>query len=78
MMEEDKTRCSKCKRKYPYEETAFLCCREKNGCRAKATPKSIITHVCGETVKNGKWYFCRSYVIYVVTGYREMKGRNLY
>ena len=57
---EDKLRCKKCKCRYHYEESARLCCTDKGGCGKKETPDSVITSVCGETISNGKWYFCKS------------------
>jgi len=53
-------RCSKCKNNYKFKETAILCCTDRNGCGKKDTPNSIITSQCGETITNGKWYFCKS------------------
>lgn len=52
--------CSKCNTHYRLQETAELCCIEKGGCGKKATPNQITTHVCGETISNMKWYFCKS------------------
>lgn len=57
---ENKLQCSKCGKRYHYEETAKLCCTNRGGCGKKETPNAVITHVCGETVRDGKWYFCRS------------------
>lgn len=60
MEQEDNFRCSICNERYPYKETANLCCRDRSGCGAKSDPNSILTSVCGKTISNGKWYFCKS------------------
>lgn len=57
---EDKKQCKKCKRRYHYIETASLCCSKRGGCGQLQDPFGIISDECGETVKDGKWYFCKS------------------
>jgi len=53
-------KCQKCNANYRHPETAYLCCRERGGCGKKETPQCIITHVCGETINDGRYYFCKS------------------
>jgi len=52
-------RCKKCNSRYHYEETAILCCT-KQGCGKEETKYNILTSVCGKTISNGKWFFCKS------------------
>lgn len=51
--------CETCKTKYPFKETAELCCTDRGGCGKKDTPAAVLTYVCGDSVKDGKWWFCK-------------------
>ena len=57
-MSDDEKQCKTCGKRYSYVETAQLCCIKK-GCGKVISPNSILSDVCGETIDDGKWFFCK-------------------
>lgn len=69
------TLCERCGRRYPYEETAYLCCRKRYGCGIEIS-NGIVSRVCGESIKDGKFWFCKSCQSKKMRNWRTAKVMN--